>query len=834
MRLRIRCPGVFSSSRPWRVGLPFRGDVNSPRNDIRAPIRLLRIVAIVAAAVLFLGFSGAYFALRASVPRVDGEIVVERLTAPATIERDAEGTPVIRARSRSELAFATGFTHAQDRYFQMDLMRRAAAGELAELLGPAVLDTDRRLRVHGFRSVAREVVATATASDRELLDAYASGVNFALKAAKARPWEYLVLGTDPAEWRVEDSLLVAFSMYLNLNDSNGSEELARAQLREVLPPAMFAYIAPLGTEWDAPIVGGTIRPAPIPGPEVFTLRQGAARTAALTVPGTEGIFEEKTFAGSNSWAVAGTHTSDNAALLANDMHLGLRLPHVWYHARMIVEAQGEQRRDLVGVTLPGLPVLIVGSNGRVAWGFTNSYGDWTDLIVVERDPGDANRYLTPEGSEPFEKRQEILNIRGEDPQRLQVLVTRWGPIVSDDTAARPIALAWTAHRAHATNLRMLDLETAGDVDAALLAANRSGGPVQNFVAVDASGRIGWSLMGQVPTRGDYDSTLPYSWNTPGAGWTGWRSPEEYPRIVDPASGRLWTANARTIDLETWMAFLGNGMYDNGARAAQIRDDLLALPRASASDMANIQIDDRALFLIRWRDLVLEVLDDEALRDQPLRAEARTLIEDWSGRAMAEDVGYRIVRTMRLQIRKDVFESLTAAARARFPETKFLPSAQFEAPLWQLVTQRPMHLLDPRFERWEDALLAAIDKALRELQEECPALQRCTWGAQNTLVMQHPLSRAVPLLGRWLDMPSQPLSGDSFMPRVQGPSFGASERIVVSPGREASGTFQMPGGPVDHPLSPFYGAGHDAWVRGQPRPLLPGDARHTLKLAPKSQ
>jgi penicillin amidase len=794
--------------------------------------RLLRIGAIALASVLILGFIGVYLSIHASVPRLDGKIVAKSLAAPATIERDADGTPVVRARSRVDLAFATGFAHAQDRYFQMDLMRRAAAGELAQLLGSAVLDSDRKLRAHGFRRVAREVIAAAPASDRQLLDAYAAGVNLALEKANARPWEYLLLRTEPAAWRPEDSVLVAFSMYLNLNDSSGGEELARARLREVLPPAMYAFIEPLGTEWDAPMLGGTVRPPSIPGPEIFSLRKGAASTAALTTPGTVGPLEEKTFVGSNSWAVAGTHAVDNAALLANDMHLGLRLPHVWYHARMIVDAQGDQKRDLVGVTLPGLPVLIAGSNGKVAWGFTNSYGDWTDIVVVERDPSDSKRYLTPEGPEPFEARQEILESTDDEPKRLQVWATRWGPIIGEDASSRPLALAWTAHRARATNLRMLDLETVSDIEAALQAANRAGGPVQNFVAVDATGRIGWSLMGQVPTRGDYDSTVPYLWSTPNAGWTGWRAPEEYPRIVDPSSGRLWTANARTIDVESWMEFLGDGGYDNGARAAQIRDDLLALSRASADDMVNIQVDDRALFLTRWRDLVLEVLDERALRDQPVRAEARTLIEDWSGRAMAEDVGYRIIRTMRLQIRKDVYEALTAQARAAFPETKFLPSAQFEAPLWQLVTERPMHLLDPRFASWEDALLASIDKALDELQEACPALPRCTWGAQNTLAMRHPLSHAVPLIGRWLDMPAQPLSGDSFMPRVQGPSFGASQRMVVSPGREAAGYFQMPGGPVDHPLSPFYGAGHDAWAKGKPRPLLPGPAQHTLTLQPQ--
>lgn len=793
-------------------------------------LRPLRSVALAVLIVLVVGWLAGYLALRASLPRVDGNITAVQVTAPASIERDAEGTPVLRAHTRADLAFATGFAHAQDRYFQMDLMRRAAAGEMAELLGTVVLDADRKLRVHGFRRVAREVVAAATANDRALLDAYAAGVNSALSQARAKPWEYLLLRAKPTPWQPEDSVLVAFSMYLNLNDSSGTEELARLQLHDALPLAMFAFLSPLGTEWDAPIAGGTIRSASIPGPDVFDLRNGAARTAALAAPRIEGTMEEKTFSGSNSWAVAGSRTVDKGALLANDMHLGLRLPHVWYHARMIVEAEGAARRDMVGVTLPGLPVLIVGSNGHVAWGFTNSFGDWTDLVIVEPDPQDPSRYLTPEGSEPFQARDEVLKVKDGDDQKLTVKSTRWGPIVLPDPK-RPLALAWTAHHAQATNFRMLDLETAKTVETALLAANRSGVPVQNFVAVDASGRIGWSLMGQVPARGKYDSTLPYMWNAPGAGWTGWRKPEEYPRIVDPAAGRLWTANARTIDVESWLLFMGDGMYDNGARAAQIRDDLLALDVANARDMLNIQLDDRALFLIRWRDLLLELLDEDAVKGRPLRAEARKYLEDWSARAAAEDVGYRLVRAMRLQIRQDVFGTLTAAARIKYPGTKFSPSAQFEGPLWQLVTRRPAHMLDPRYASWEDSLLASVDAAIQELLQECGALSQCTWGAQNTLSMRHPLSQAVPFVGHWLDMPAQSLSGDSFMPRVQGPSFGASERMVVSPGREAEGYFQMPGGPVDHPMSPFYGAGHDAWVHGEPRPLLPGEPRHILKLLP---
>ncbi|HKE95021.1 MAG TPA: penicillin acylase family protein [Povalibacter sp.] len=786
----------------------------------RAGVAILALVLILWAVIWLL--------LRASLPQLDGEVA--GLGVTASIERDASGTPTIKAATRRELAFATGYVHAQDRFFQMDLMRRAAAGELAELLGPTVLDTDRKLRPHDFRGVARAVLAQMPPDDRQVLDAYSAGVNAALEKMAARPWEYLLLRSAPRRWSTEDSLLTAFSMYLSLNDSTGAEDLARAQLHEVLPPALFAFMHPLGTEWDAPITGGTWRAPPIPGSDVIDLRAGAARTAALRSPPSHTAAEEAAFVGSNSWAVAGTHTADGAALLANDMHLGLRLPHVWYRARLVITAGRETPRDLIGVTLPGLPIIVVGSNGHVAWGFTNSYGDWTDLVIVETDAANADRYFVGDTTEPFRVRTETIAVRGAAPVTLEVKATRWGPIVAQDPQGRPLALAWTAHQPEATNVRLVDLELAANVQDALLIANRAGAPVQNFVAADDQGHIGWSLLGQVPVRANYDSTLPSSWRAPGTGWIGWRQPEEYPRMIDPPAGRIWTANARTIDADTWLSFLGDGGYDLGARAAQIRDDLLALTAATAPDLARIQIDDRALFLARWRDLLLDLLDEPALANHAARAEARRLVEKWSAHAASDDVGYAIVRAFRLQVRKDVFDTLTAPARAKYPQTTFVPSAQFEGALWQLVTQRPAHLLDPHHARWEDALLASLDTALDSLINDCGALMQCSWGRENTLDMRHPLSAALPFASHWLDMPAQPMSGDAAMPRVQGPRFGASERLVVSPGRESEGLFQMPGGPVDHPLSPFYGAGHDAWVRGEPLPLLPGKTEHTLRLA----
>jgi penicillin G amidase len=793
---------------------------------------MMRIVRwfVVSAAVLILVIAAVlFFAFRASLPKLDGEIRIAGLSAPAFIERDGEGTPTIKAKTRGDLAFVTGYAHAQDRFFQMDLMRRAASGELAELLGSPLIDTDKRFRMHGFRQIAQQIVEDAPEADRVLLRAYVDGVNAGLRTLSTRPWEYLVLSTQPSTWQMEDCLLAAFSMYLNLNDSTGEEELARSQLRDALPPEVFAFLYPLGTEWDAPISGGVWRVPPIPPATTYDLRRLATQTARLALPSKLAV-EPDEIVGSNSWAVARTHSATGTALLANDMHLGLRLPNTWYRARLIVEGNGAEARDLIGVTLPGLPMLVAGSNKHVAWGYTNSYGDWTDLVVLEMDPANSGNYLVGDVSQPIITRREEITVRGAPSVVIEVQATRWGPIVRHDEQNRPLALAWTAHHRSATNLRMLDFESATTVEQLLDAANTAGGPVQNVVAADTAGRIGWSLMGRVPVRTGYDSTYPASWRSSGTGWIGWREPNEYPRIVDPAAGRLWTANTRTIDAQSWVEFLGDGGHDLGARAAQIRDSLLALPSATIADLAKIQTDDRALFLMRWRDLLLDLLNDTAVANAPARAQARELIEKWSARARAEDAGYRIVRAFRLRVRKDVFDSFTVAARTKHPEMRFAPTPQFEGPLWQLVTQRPPHLLDPRHASWEEAMLASFDAVLTELQEECSVLAACTWGRQNKLEMRHPLSSVLPFAAHWLDMPAEPMPGDAAMPRVQGTQFGASQRLVVSPGQEDRGLFEMPGGPVDHPLSPFYRAGHEAWVRGEPQPLLPGPPRHRLQLA----
>jgi penicillin amidase len=803
------------------------------RRRRRPVLRALLALAVLLVLVILAAGIWLHGRLTASLPQLDGEGRISGLAAAVDVERDDLGVPTIHAANRLDAARALGFLHAQDRYFQMDLLRRQAAGELAEIIGPAVVKVDRRHRVHRFRERARAVLAASSPADQALFAAYAEGVNAGLSALGGKPFEYLLLRVDPMPWRPEDSLLALYAMFFELNDDVGRRESTLGLLHDTLPGPMYELLAAPGTEWDAPLVGPPFATPPLPGPDVFDLRKRTAPAkAALPQPDPEGGEAlAEAAAGSNNWAVAGPHTADGHALLANDMHLGIRVPNTWYRASLVrPDGRGGTLR-VTGVTLPGTPTFAVGSNGHVAWGFTNSYGDWTDLVELEVDPKDSDVYRTPQGPRHFTTVQEHIRVKGRADDVLEVKETIWGPVIDQDHLGRPRALAWTAHHPEAVNLQIDQLQTAGTLEEAMAIANRSGIPPQNFTVADETGRVGWTIIGRIPRRVGFDGRTPTSWADGTHRWDGWLAPEEYPRVVNPPSGRIWTANARVGDGEL-LAKVGNGGYDLGARARQIRDDLMKLERATPADLLAVQLDDRALFLERWRDLLLKTLSPAAVKGHTRRGELRRLVETgWTGRASVDSAGYRAVRSFRAFLEDQVFVSLTG--QGNVPEDdRFQPPAQFEGPLWRIVSERPMNLLDPRFATWDEALLAAADAMVKSLDGQGSRLADRTWGERNTTHIQHPLSLAVPALGRWLDVPSRQLPGDQNMPRVQGPGFGASERMVVSPGHEETGLFEMPVGESGHPLSPYYQNEETTWEQGKPAPFLPGPAAHHLRLSPR--
>jgi len=378
------------------------------------------------------------------------------------------------------------------------------------------------------------------------------------------------------------------------------------------------------------------------------------------------------------------------------------------------------------------------------------------------------------------------------------------------------------------------MATARNVDEALALAPTCGVPHVNLVVGDAQGRIGWTILGRIPRRsGGGDSRFPLRGPDEAGAWQGYLTAEEAPRIVDPPEGRLWTANARVVD-GPMLAKIGFGDYDRGCRAGMIRDRLRALDKATEADMLAIQLDDRAVFLERWRRLLLDLLAPEAIAQDPRRGELKNVVENWGARAAVGSAGYRLVWEFRLRVVRAVLSPLTARCRAADPEFT-LATLEGEAQVWALVTQRPAHLLDPAYRDWDALLWAMADATLAEAARPGEPLDRRTWGEKNITRIQHHISIASPLVGKWLglDMTAQPLPGDrKDMPRVQRPTFGASQRMAVAPGRESQGYFHMPCGQSGHPLSPHYRDGHEAWATGKPTPFLPGPAIHILVLQPE--
>ncbi len=768
-----------------------------------------------------------------SLPLVEGELDVEGLQAVVEVRRDKRGRVSIVAENRLDLAFATGFVHGQERFFQMDLLRRGAAGELAALLGGRFVEADTRQRVHRFRAVAQEALAEATPTQQEVLRNYARGVNAGLMALRGVPPEYLVLGTAPQPWSAEDSFLVICAMYVDLQAFLFRRDASMTLMKRFLPEQVVAFLAPLRDEWDVLVTGeaGGAAPVVIPGAGVFDLRGRSAETLAAIVEGYD-WEQESVAAASNSWAITGPRTETGAAVLANDMHLGLAMPNIWHFVQLQWQGEHGRRRRVVGVALPGTPYVVAGSNGDVAWGFTNSHVDSSDLVVIETIPGDPSRYWTPFGTLSIDAVEETVEVRGEEPRHIQIQETFWGPVYDRNDQGRLRVLRWVAHDPAAVNVNLGRLEQAAGVDEALRWAPQFGIPAQNMVVADRHGNIAWTIAGRIPRRSGLEGRTEVDWADADHLWSGWLVPQNYPRLKNPEGHLLVTANNRLVD-GAQLAQLGDGGYSLGSRARQIADTLRQAAGATIADQVAIQLDDRAVFLKRWRNLLLRVLTDEIVRQDKRRRLFRDLVRQWGGHASTDSVGYRLVRGFRLLLAQAVFGFATRDLKKRDPQFDFNAFINWESALWRLVSEQPLHWLNPQYGSWQEQMVAVVDLMITQLTAGGIALESQTWGKWNRLHMRHPFSHFIPGIGRWLDIPPQAMPGGKHLPRVQLRNHGASQRLVVSPGHEEHGVLQLPGGESGHFLSPSYRSEHTDWQNGGSAPLLVTDAVAVLVLRPQS-
>ena len=784
--------------------------------------RLLVLVVIVVA----LAGAGLWLELRGSLAQLDGQALGHGLSSLVTVTRDENGVPDINGQTRLDVAFATGFVHAQERFFQMDLLRRLPAGELAELLGAKALPADRQHRFYRLRARAEAALKSAPPEDRQLLERYADGVNAGLAGLKARPIEYVATLSRPRPWTASDCLLVVWAMYFDLQGQLESREWARGWIKDHVTPDQLAFLLPDSSAWDAPLDG------PSPNP-TLSVPEAAPDWWGRPVAQKLGSLSGDEVFGSNNWAIAGGRTADGRAILENDMHLGIALPPIWYRAQLTFHDAQNAIRSVSGVMLPGAPLVVVGSNGHVAWGFTNSYGDWLDLMRLDQDNQHGGQVKIGEDWVTPTLAEETILVKGAAPEKLLIHETPLGPVREVD--GQVYAVHWVALMPGAVNLAMAQLETAPSAEAALDIGARAGMPEQNMLAADEQGHIGWTVTGPMPDRAKPgpETSFPLEPAQAETSWQALMPPERHPRILDPVGGQLQTANSRQL-FGAGSAEIGDGGFDLGARAKQIRDDLRGLGNnVDVKSAYGVVLDDRALFLEGWRARALLVLDDAAVTGYPQRAEFKRLLnEGWDGHASVDSVGYRLTRGFLYALYDECFATLNESlAKLDRGASYRVAGRRWPVVIEALLKQQPAAWLPPGRKDWRDVQLAAIDKTIANLTEGGAKLKDATWGKRNRANIVHPFAKLLPALRPFLAAPEDMLPGDEHMPRVAGPDFGSSERFVVAPGKESEGILNRPGGQSGHPLSPFFLAGHSDWVEAKPTPLLPGAAKYGLVLTP---
>ncbi|PKG86444.1 penicillin acylase family protein [Colwellia sp. 75C3] len=789
-----------------------------------------------------------YSKVDSALPILDGKKTVFGLKKSAIIERDEQGIATIKAQNRNDIAVALGFVHAQERFFQMDLLRRNSAGELASLFGPLALDYDKSIRRHRFRDRAKVIVAQLPKKQHELIKAYTRGVNQGLKYLNSSPFEYLLLQQEPVQWSEEDSILTIFSMYIDLQYHDGRRERTLGLMKAVLSGDVYAFLDPKGSIWDAAIDNSHYPQAPMPlnaWPSASSFnaipKDNRYIKATALADSNENKYQGDHLPGSNSWAVSGALSTTGSAIIANDMHLGIRVPNTWFRASFeYPQSQTDNSKavgsntvieqiKVTGATLPGTPNMVIGSNGNIAWGFTNSYGDYSDVILLTTN-ADNSQYLTPSGFQDFILHKQVIAIKDQKAQEITVTDTIWGPVIGKNHQGQLLAYRWVAHDKEAINFTATELEQAKTVERAFDIAARTGIPSQNMLIADNNGDIGWTIMGPIPNKKGNIGETPQSWDSGENSWQGYLTPEQYPQIKNPENQRLWTANSRVVGGDM-VEKLGNGGYALGARSQQIRNNLLIQEKFDEQALLKIGLDDEAVFLQRWQQFILEtVLTKKVLAQEENFVQVKNLLENTDElRASVDSVAYRLVRNFRINLRDNVFFELKSSLHNIDKAFNFKAIRhQIEVPLWQLINEQPENYMMLGENSWQDVFTKALELTVADMSINQP-LTAATWGQQNSSAIKHPLSSALPLLDHWLDMPTKALAGDSYMPRVQGNAFGASERMVVSPGYEENGIFHMPTSQAGHPWSPYYGMGHSDWEHGVPSPFLPGKTYYKLTL-----
>ncbi len=768
--------------------------------------------------------------LRASMPRLERDANLKGLDGTVVVTLDEFGIPTINAQSRLDAMRALGYVSARDRLFQMDLLRRGAAGRLTEVFGKGLLETDTTQRVIGCNRIAADIFSGLPEEQKESLLAYSEGVNAYISQMRTRPFEFLLLKYQPETWRGEDCVLALLQMFQSLCAEEEGKRRTLAIMESILPEEVVAFLTPdaspymtllgWGDESDRPV-------RPFPRAQVASLLSQQAQTGDVAlkkkIVRTEGVA-----AGSNCWAVDKSKTAHGKAILANDMHTGLGVPNLWYRARLCYDGV-----DLSGVIIPGIPLILAGSNTHIVWGLTNMLGACIELVQLEVDPERPDHYLTPDGWRPFEVINEPIKRKRGDFVDVEVKKTVWGPVLEKKLMGKQVALRWTALDGGGVDFGLMRMEQARTVGEAVNAVNSFTGPPLNVIMADELGRIAYTTCGRLPVRKVNGEPPTAGWADGSAGWTGYIEPGELPRIIESDEGFLVSANNVSVGRD-YPHILGEG-FPHSYRAHRIAERLREMSGVSETEMFRLQFDTACHVYEFYAQLALEVLTDEVVEINPELATVRRAILTWDKNAGLESEGLVFIIYFRESLAQSIFTPMLRAC-AEADEQFVYAWPNLDTPLRIILTERPVELLvEPSsYATWKQFIVGNLKSGVEQLKEtfKVRSLENLRWGKVNKAEVFHLLTpKDRSFFGNLFNMPADPLPGCLFSVCSSEPGFGASVRMVVSPGREDAGVLHIACGQSGHPLSNNYDDQHQYWVRQEPLPFLPGRTSQKFTLRP---
>jgi len=697
----------------------------------RALLRLVFALVVVAA------LAGAYIFWRA-MPVYAGSEKLPGLTAEVRVWRDSYGVPHIFARSMDDAARALGYLHASERLFQMEVTRRVGQGRIAEILGPDFLKADKFMRTLGFYREAEASFSVLSPWAQKRLQAYADGVNAFLETHRnALPPEFLIVGDAPERWKPADSMVFGKLQAYQLSHNYEIEAL-RARLRQKLGPEQANWMFP-GTKPDAPI---TTLPS-----------LGDTHASGDAVSDQIGALTGIGRGASNEWVVAGSRTVTGKPILANDPHLALGAPILWYLARIVTP-----EASVKGGTFPGTPVVILGQNDSIAWGFTTANTDTQDLFIETIDPSDSSRYLMPDGPTPFEAREETIHVKDAADVKLAIRATRHGPVLSDviedlHSLAGPgkvIALAFTGLSDHdTTGEALMRLNVARNWNEFLDAMRVYQTPTQNIVYADVSGDIGFFSPGLVPLRKSGDGLAPVDGASGAFDWIGTIPFDELPQLHNPEVGFAFNANNANVQDDHQPTFGQD--WDEDFRARRIQQFMNTIDKHNLDTSAEMQADRLSLAAKAMQPFIAKIApSDERAR------QAQTMLMSWNAVMDQNRVEPLIFTAFLGSLHRILLEEKTGLKMAEkdpFAATTLI-SLMNDHPSWCDAPDKP----DPDC---RETLGRALDEGLALLVKRDGAdMSQWRWGAEHIAILQNKVFSHVPLLDRISDL-SVPSSGGFY-------------------------------------------------------------------------